>query len=138
ILPVVIITAQEAIRAVPDELRQAAYALGSTRWQTTHYIVLPVALPWILTGFILAMSRAIGDTASLIVVGAVAYITFVPGSLLDSFSVLPVQIFNWASRPQKEFQYLAAAASIVLLVVLLTMNATAILLRNKYQKRSQL
>lgn len=138
ILPIMIIASQEAIRAVPDELRQAAYALGSTRWQTVRYIVLPAAFPGILTGSILAMSRAIGETAPLIMIGALTYIAFTPRSPLDPFTVLPIQIFNWASRPQKEFLHIAAAAIIVLLVVLLTMNAAAILLRNKYQKRSQL
>lgn len=138
VLPIMIIASQEAIRAVPDELRQAAYALGSTRWQTVRYIVLPVAFPGILTGFILTMSRTIGETAPLIMIGALTYIAFIPRSPLDPFTVLPIQIFNWASRPQKEFLQIAAAAIIVLLMILLTMNAAAILLRNKYQKRSQL
>ncbi len=138
VLPIVIIASQETIRAVPDELRQAAYALGSTRWQTIRYIVLPAAFPGILTGFILSMSRAIGETAPLIMIGALTYIAFTPSSPLDPFTVLPIQIFNWASRPRKEFHDIAAGAIIVLLIVLLTMNAAAILLRNKYQKRSQL
>jgi phosphate transport system permease protein len=138
VLPIVIIASQEAIRAVPDELRQAAYALGSTRWQTVRYIVLPVAFPGILTGFILAMSRAIGETAPLIMIGALTYIAFTPRSPLDPFTVLPIQIFNWASRPQENFHHIAAAAIVILLVILLTMNTAAILLRNKYQKRSQL
>jgi phosphate transport system permease protein len=137
-LPIVIIATQEAIRAVPGELRQAAYALGSTRWQTIRYIVLPVAFPGILTGIILTMSQVIGETAPLVMIGALTFIAFIPSSPLDPFTVLPIQIFNWASRPQKDFHDIAAAAIVILLVILLTMNTAAILLRNKYQKRSQL
>jgi phosphate transport system permease protein len=135
ILPVVIIASQEAIRAVPDSIRQAAYALGATRWQTVRTQVLPTALPGILTGTILALSRAVGETAPLIVVGAASFIAFTPTGPLDSFTVLPLQIYEWVSRPQPEFKALAAAGIVVLLAILLSMNAVAIVLRNHYQKR---
>lgn len=135
VLPVVIIAAQEAIRAVPNSLRNASYGLGATRWQTVRHQVLPVAMPGILTGTILALSRAIGETAPLIMIGALTFIAFDPRSPMDPFTVLPIQIFNWASRPQAAFHDLAAAAIIVLLAVLLLMNAGAILLRNRYQRR---
>jgi len=137
ILPIIIIAAQEALKAVPDSLRQASYALGATRWQTTWNVVLPQALAGVLTGNILALSRAIGETAPLIVIGALTFIAFTPKSPLDQFTVLPIQTFNWVSRPQADFQSLAAAAIIVLLVILLTMNAGAIILRNKFQRRSE-
>lgn len=133
ILPIIIIAAQEAIRAVPDSIRQAAYGLGATRWQVVSHQVLPMAMPGILTGTILALSRAVGETAPLIMVGAVGFIAFTPTGLGDPFTVLPLQIFNWISRPQDEFHVLAAAGIIVLLALLLTMNAAAIVLRNKYQ-----
>ncbi len=135
ILPVVIISAQEAIRAVPSSLRNGAYGLGATRWQVIRHQVLPVAMPGILTGTILSLSRAIGETAPLIMIGALTFIAFDPRSVLDPFTVLPIQIFNWTARPQAEFHDLAAAAIIVLLFVLLLMNAAAIFLRNKYQKQ---
>ena len=134
ILPVVIIASQEAIRAVPNSLRQGAYGLGATRWQTIRHQVLPVAMPGILTGTILSLSRAIGETAPLIMIGALTFIAFPPTSPMSPFTVLPIQIFNWASRPQADFHDLAAAAIVVLLVILLTMNATAILLRNRLRK----
>lgn len=133
ILPVIIITSREAIRAVPPSIREGAYALGATRWQTVREQVLPAALPGIMTGTILALSRAIGESAPLIMISALSYIAFLPGGILDQFTVLPIQIFNWASRPQPEFRGLAAAAIIVLLVVLLSMNAVAIYLRNRYR-----
>ncbi|MBI2860173.1 MAG: phosphate ABC transporter permease PstA [Chloroflexi bacterium] len=133
-LPVVIISAQEAIRSVPEAHHRGAYALGATRWQVVRHIVLPGALPGILTGTILSMSRAIGEAAPLIAISALVYMTFLPVSPLDRFTVLPIQIFDWVSRPQENFQGLAAAGIIVLLVVLLTMNAIAIFLRNHYQK----
>ena len=136
VLPVIIIAAQEAIRAVPRSLREAAYGLGATRWQTIRHQVLPVALPGILTGMILALSRAIGETAPLIMIGALTYVAFSPRAL-DPFTVLPIQIFNWASRPQAEFHELAAAAILVLLVVLLVMNAAAIVLRNRSRSGSR-
>lgn len=134
ILPIIIISSQEAILAVPSSIREASYALGATKWQTIRYHVLPDALPGILTGNILALSRAIGETAPLIMIGALTFIAFTPSSPRDPFTVLPIQIFNWISRPQEEFHFLAAAGIIVLLVFLLTMNAAAILLRNRYQK----
>ncbi|TYP54192.1 phosphate ABC transporter permease PstA [Thermosediminibacter litoriperuensis] len=135
ILPVIIVTAQEAIRAVPQSWRHASYALGASKWQTIRYVVLPSALPGILTGIILALSRAIGETAPLIPIGALTFIRVIPGSLFDSFTVLPIQIYNWTSRPQDDFRAIAAAGIVVLLVVLLGMNSIAILLRNKYQGR---
>jgi len=139
VMPIVIIAAREAIRAVPDSLRQAAYALGATRWQMVRDHVLPAAFPGILTGTILALSRAIGETAPLITIGALTYIAFLPelslAGLQSPFTVLPIQIFNWVSRPQKGFHANAAAGIVVLLGVLLLMNAIAILLRNRYQRR---
>lgn len=134
ILPVIIIASQEAVRAVPDSLRQAAYGLGATRWQVVSSQVLPMAMPGILTGTILALSRAVGETAPLIMVGAAGFIAFTPTGLGDSFTVLPLQIYNWISRPQAEFKEIAAAGILVLLTVLLAMNAAAILLRNRYQR----
>ena len=135
ILPVIIIASIEAIKTVPNSLKEAAYALGSTRWQVVKNIVLPSSFSGILTGTILALSRAIGETAPLIMIGALAFIAFVPKSPLDTFTVLPIQIFNWVSRPQDDFQHLAAAGIIVLLVVLLSINFLAIFLRNRMQKR---
>ena len=134
ILPVVILSTREALRAVPKSLREGSYALGATKWQTIWNQVLPVALPGILTGLILSMSRAIGETAPLITIGALTYVPFVPDSLWSPFTALPIQIFNWVSRPQIAFAQNAAAGIIVLLVVLLAMNATAIWLRDRYQK----
>lgn len=136
ILPVIIIASQEAIKAVPNSIRLGAYALGATKWEAIRFHVLPLALPGILTGTILALSRAIGEAAPLIVVGALAFVPFTPNSPMDPFTVVPIQIFNWIARPQVEFHQLAAAASIVLLVLLLSMNAAAILLRNKYSRRN--
>ena len=134
-LPVIILSTREALRAVPKSLREGAYALGATKWQTIWYQVLPVAMPGILTGLILALSRAIGETAPLITIGAVTFVTFAPDSLTSPFTVLPIQIFNWVSRPQVEFQANAAGAIVVLLMLLLTMNAGAIVLRDRYQKK---
>lgn len=136
ILPIIIIASGEAIRSVPGSLRQASYALGATRWQTVRHVVLPTALPGVLTGTILAISRALGETAPLMAIGALTFVAFLPAGPLDQFTVLPIQIFNWTSRPQADFRHLAAAAIIVLLFVLLTMNAVAILLRDHYQGRS--
>lgn len=130
VLPVVIISSQEAIRAVPSSLRQASYGLGATKWQTVWQIVLPNALPGILTGTILAVSRAIGETAPLIVVGASTFIVTDPNGPFSKFTVLPIQIYNWTSRPQEEFRAIAAAAIVVLLLMLLSTNAAAIMLRN--------
>lgn len=135
ILPIIIVASQEALKSVPSTLRNASYALGATKWQTIKRVILPVALPSILTGTILALSRAIGEAAPLIMVGAMTYIRTTPSSPLDQFTVLPIQIFDWTSRPQEDFQYIAAAAIIVLLAILLSMNAIAIVLRNKFQKK---
>lgn len=135
ILPVIIVATREALKAVPDTLRMAGMALGATRWQTVWHHILPQAFPGILTGTILGLSRAIGETAPLIVIGAQTFVPFVPTGLQSSFSALPIQIFNWTSRPQEEFHANAAAGSIVLLVVLLCMNAGAIYLRNRFQTR---
>ncbi len=134
ILPIIIISSQEAIRAVPSSIREASYALGASKWQTIRHHVLPNALPGILTGNILALSRAVGEAAPLIMIGALTFVAFTPKSPFDPFTALPIQIFNWVSRPQEEFRYLAAAGIIVLLAFLLTMNAAAIYIRNKYQK----
>jgi phosphate transport system permease protein len=134
ILPVVIISSREALRAVPQSIRLAALAVGATRWQTTRHHALPAALPGILTGIILSMSRAIGESAPMVMMGALTYVAFVPKTPLDRFTVLPIQVFNWSSRPQPAFQEVAAAGIIVLLAVLLTMNATAILIRNRFQR----
>lgn len=134
ILPVVIISSQEAIRAVPPSIRDAGYGIGATKWQTLQGLVLPIAFPGILTGMILALSRAIGETAPLIMIGALTFIAFTPNTPLDEFTVLPIQIFNWAARPQAGFHELAAAGIIVLLIALLSMNALAIILRNKLRK----
>jgi phosphate transport system permease protein len=134
ILPVIIIASQEAIRAVPPSLRQAAFALGATRWQVARDHVIPAAMPGILTGIILSISRAMGETAPLLVVGAAAYVTFNPTGLMSKYTALPMQIYEWARRPQQDFQDLAAAAIIVLLVLLLMLNATAIYLRQRFAK----
>jgi phosphate transport system permease protein len=137
ILPVIIIASQEALKAVPSSIRLGAYALGSTRWEAIRHHVFPLALPGILTGTILALSRAIGEAAPLIVVGALAFVPFVPMSPTDPFTVVPIQVYNWVQRPQASFHELAAAASIVLLVLLLSMNAAAILLRNRFSRRNR-
>jgi phosphate transport system permease protein len=134
VLPTIIIAAREAIRAVPDSIRQGAYALGATQWQVVWRQVLPAALPGIATGSILSLSRAIGETAPLLLIGALTYVAFDP-TLMGSFTALPVQIYNWTKQPQDEFKLLAAAAIVVLLAILLTLNALAIILRNRYQKR---
>jgi phosphate transport system permease protein len=135
ILPVIIIASREAIRAVPGSIRQGAFALGATRWQVVRTHVLPSALPGILTGVILALSRAIGETAPLVMIGALTYVAFVPEGPLDAFTALPIQIFNWASRPQQDFHDLAAAGIIILLGVLLLMNTAAITIRHKTQQK---
>lgn len=134
IMPVIIIAAKEAIRAVPGSLRQAAYAVGATPWQVIRSHVLPSALPGILTGVILAISRAIGETAPLIMIGALTYVAFVPEGPMDEFTALPIQIFNWTSRPQEEFHELASAGIVVLLAVLLMMNAVAVYIRYRGSK----
>jgi phosphate transport system permease protein len=133
-LPVVILSTREALRAVPKSLREGSYALGATKWQTVRHQVVPSALPGILTGLILALSRTIGETAPLITIGALTYVPFVPSDIWSPFTVLPIQIFNWVSRPQSAFGENAAAGIVVLLVVLLAMNATAIAVRDRLQR----
>jgi phosphate transport system permease protein len=135
VLPVIIVASQEAIRAVPRELREASYGMGATKWQTIVRVVLPAAIPGILTGGILALSRAIGETAPLVVIGLPLFLAFLPNTLLDMITVLPMQIYNWTGRPQAEFHALAAAGIIVLLVMLIFMNSIAVLIRNKFQRR---
>ena len=135
ILPVSVVASKEAIRSIPQEQYEAAYAMGATKWQIIRTVVLPAATPGILTGAILSLSRGVGETASLLMIGAMTFIAYTPTSVLDGFTVLPIQIFSWASRPQAEFQAVAAAGSIVLLFILIVMNSLAILIRNKYSKR---
>ena len=137
ILPVIIISTREALRAIPNTIRQAAFALGATRWQTIYAHVLPAAFPGILTGIILALSRAIGETAPLIMIGALTYVAFVPDGPMDDFTALPIQIFNWASRPQQQFHELAAAGILVLLFVLLLMNSIAVFIRHRLEKKNR-
>src|SRR5215217_5468845 len=134
VLPIVIVTSREAIRAVPDSIRQGAYALGATKWQVIWRQVLPAATPGIATGSILALSRALGETAPLLLVGALTYVAFDP-TILGDFTALPVQIFQWVARPQEDFRILAASGIIVLLLILLTLNAFAIWIRNRYQRK---
>ncbi len=137
ILPIVIVSAQESLRAVPDSMRQASYGTGATKWQTIRNVVLPEAVPGIMTGIILSLSRAIGETAPILMVGA-ATTMFAPPRLTeptDAFSAMPMEIFNWAMQPQSEFQNIAAAGIVVLLTILLLMNATAVYIRNKYDRR---
>jgi phosphate transport system permease protein len=136
-LPVVILSTREALRTVPSSIREGSYALGATKWQTIWYQVLPMAVPGILTGLILALSRAIGETAPLITIGALTYIPFAPDSVWSAFTVLPIQIFNWVSRPQAAFKDNAAAGILVLLALLLTMNAIAIVMRDRYQRKGR-
>ena len=137
VLPVVILASREAIRAVPQTYREAAYGLGATQFQVVRDVVLPSAVPGIMTGTILAMSRAIGEAAPMIAISALVFLTFIPSGPLDRFTVMPIQIFNWVGRPQAGFQGIAAAGIVVLLVLLLTMNAVAIYIRNRTQKRSE-
>ncbi len=137
VLPIVILASREAIRSVPSSHRQAAFALGATKWDVVRSVVLPSAVPGILTGTILAMSRAIGEAAPIIFISALVYLTFDPTSPLDRFTVLPIQIFAWVNEPREEYRGLAAAGIIVLLAILLGMNAIAIFLRNKYQRRAE-
>ena len=134
-LPVVIVAGREAIRAVPPSIREGSMALGATKWQTIWKQVLPAAIPGMATGVILSLSRAIGETAPLIVIGAAAFATSVPTGFLDDVTALPIQIFSWISDPQEEYKALAAAGIIVLMVILLAMNAVAIWLRNKYENK---
>jgi len=135
ILPIIIVATREAIRAVPQSIRAASYGLGATKWQTIWHQVLPSAMGGIFTGVILAISRAVGETAPLIVVGALAYVPFAPSSPMDEFTVMPIQIFNWVSRPQHGFTINAAAAIIILLIITFIMNGLAVYLRNKWEKK---
>ncbi|WP_445490413.1 phosphate ABC transporter permease PstA [Niallia sp. 03133] len=135
VLPVIIVSAQEAIRSVPNELREASLGMGATKWQTIVRVVMPAAIPGILTGGILALSRAIGETAPLVVLGLPLFLAFLPRTVFDMFTVLPMQIYNWTGRPQEAFQDLAAAGIIVLLGLLIVMNSVAVIIRNKFQKR---
>lgn len=135
ILPIIIVTTREAIKAVPRTIRDGSYALGASKWQTVWFQVLPASFGGILTGIILALSRAVGEAAPLIVIGALAYVPFTPSSPLDEFTVLPIQIFNWTSRPQEEFLVNAAAAIIVLLLITFLLNGIAVYLRHKQQKK---
>ena len=134
VLPVVIVSSREAIKAVPGILREAAYGLGLTRWQMIKAVVLPYASPGIFTGIILSLSRALGEAAPLLVVGAASYVTRIPNGIMSRYTALPIQIYQWSGMPKKEFQELAATGIIVLLVILLSANTLAIVLRNKYQK----
>ncbi len=135
ILPIIIVTTREAIKAVPRSVRDGSYALGASKWQTVWNQVLPASFGGILTGIILALSRAVGEAAPLIVIGALAYVPFTPSTPMDEFTVLPIQIFNWTSRPQAEFQTNAAAAIIVLLIITFMLNGIAVYLRNRQQKK---
>ena len=137
LLPIVILASRESIRAVPGTYRDAAYALGASQWDVVRKVVLPAATPGILTGIILGMSRAVGETAPVIAISALVYLRFVPDGPLSRFTVLPIQIYNWVARPQEDFRGLAAAGIIVLLTLLLSMNSIAIFLRNKYQRESE-
>ena len=137
VMPIVIIASQEAIRAVPPSYRDAAYAMGATRWQVVKMVVLPQAIPSMMSGIILAMSRAIGETAPILVVSSLVFITYVPTSPFDRFTVLPLQIVTWVSQPQDDFRHIAAAAIVILLVMLLSMNAAAIYIRAKFQRRAE-
>ena len=137
VLPIVILASREALKAVPDSYRQGAYAMGADKWQVIKGVVLPSAVPGILTGTILALSRAIGEAAPVIAISALVYLTFVPTHPMERFTVLPIQIFNWVARPQEEFRSLAAAGIIVLLAILIVMNSIAVFLRNKYQIKSE-
>jgi len=134
ILPVIIVATREALRAIPDSMRLAGYALGATRWQVIWSHVLPAAMPGILTGVILALSRAIGETAPLIAVGAAVFISFLPEGLTSQFTAMPIQIYNWVGRPQEEFHHIAASGIIILMTLLLMMNGVAIYLRNRFQQ----
>ncbi|SDI95223.1 phosphate ABC transporter permease PstA [Salimicrobium halophilum] len=135
ILPVVVVSSQEALRSVPTEVKEASYGMGASKWQTIVRVILPAALPGILTGIILSLSRGIGETAPLIIVGAATAIYTLPDSLLSKYTVMPIQIYKWTARPQEEWQFVAAAGIIVLLIILLLMNAIAVWIRNKYQTR---
>ncbi|MCP8616870.1 phosphate ABC transporter permease PstA [Salirhabdus salicampi] len=135
VLPIVVVASQEAIRSVPNDLKAASFGMGASKWQTIVRVIMPAALPGILTGTILALSRAIGETAPLLIVGAAAAIFTLPGKLTDPYTVMPIQIYNWVSRPEAEWQFVSAAGIIVLLVILLCMNTVAVIIRNKFSRR---
>jgi phosphate transport system permease protein len=135
VLPVVVVSTREALRTVPMATREACLALGATRWQTIKQVVLPQALPGVMTGSILAVSRALGETAPLVVVGALAYVPFLPDSVFAQFGALPIQIFNWVSRPQAAFLVNAAAGIVVLLMMMLVLNLAAIIVRDRMQRK---
>ena len=135
ILPIIIISSQEAIKQVPSYYMDAALALGATKWQVVIKIILPQSIPGIVSGFILSMSRAIGESAPMIAISALVYLTFIPEGPLDRFTVMPIQIYNWISQPKDEFRGLAAAGIILLLLMLLSLNSVAIILRDYFQKR---
>lgn len=135
ILPVIIVTTREAIRTVPNHIREASYALGATKWQTVRSHILPYSFGGIMTGIVIALSRAIGETAPLLTVGAVAFIAFLPTGIMDPYTVMPIQMFNWISRPQEEFHVNAAATGIVLLTMTLILNALAIIIRYRFRKK---
>jgi phosphate transport system permease protein len=135
VLPTITIATQEALRAIPDSFRFAGFGIGMTRWQVVRYQILPLAMPGILTGIILALSRAIGETAPLIMIGALTYVAIAPSSIMDSFTVIAIQIFNWTSLPQEGFHKLAAAAIVILIAVLLIMNSLSIVLRIYFQRK---
>lgn len=135
IMPVIVVSAQEAIRAVPNSVREASVGMGAAKWQTVSRIILPAAIPGIITGIILALSRAIGETAPLVVIGVPVSLLVTPNSVYDTFQALPMQIYNWVKMPQEEFQYLTAAGIIILLLILFLMNSAAVYIRNKYSKR---
>ncbi len=134
VLPVVIISTQEALRAVPSSLRAGALGLGATHWQVIWNVTLPASMPGIMTGSILALSRAIGETAPILIIAGIVYITRAPQNLMDDFTVMPLQVYNWIQRPQTEFHGLAAGAIILLLVILLSFNALAVYIRQRLQK----
>jgi phosphate transport system permease protein len=135
VLPIIILASQEALRAVPNTIRQASYALGATRWQTVWHQLLPAALPGILTGVILALARALGEAAPLVAIGAAGFVMFTPKGINDKFTALPLQIYNWTENSQQEYHHVAAAGIVVLLVVLVALSATAVILRQKFGKR---
>ncbi|MDZ5783706.1 phosphate ABC transporter permease PstA [Marinococcus luteus] len=135
VLPIIVVASREAINAVPTNVKQASYAMGATKWQTIFRIVIPTSLPGILTGTILALSRAIGETAPILVIGALTYVASTPSDLFSNFTAMPVQIYDWTGRPQEEFQNIAAAGIIIILLMLFFMNSIAVFIRTKFQKR---
>ncbi|KGP72974.1 phosphate ABC transporter permease PstA [Pontibacillus yanchengensis] len=135
VLPVITVAAQESVRAVPTDVKEASYAMGATKWQTVRRIILPAAIPGIITGSILALSRAIGETAPLLVVGASTAIFTLPNGIMSPYTAMPIQIFSWTQQPQQAFQGVASAGIVILLVILLLMNSIAVFIRNKFQNR---